>query len=104
MYFHDITDSWKAEVTPPTANSRFDFALTRKNAEQQSVAEYMEVKSVTLAEENKAAFFLMQLLNEEPNTALELARLADNLVYKRVCSILCTTYGNRTALVLRRAH
>ena len=53
--FSDIT-RWKAEVTPPTANSRFDFALERENAQHQGIIEYMEVKSVTLAENSKGFF------------------------------------------------
>lgn len=74
--FSDITD-WKAEVTPPTANSRFDFALTRKNAEHQSVTEYMEVKSVTLADENKG-FFPDAVTQRGAKHCLELARLSDS--------------------------
>ena len=62
---------------PPTANSRFDFALTRKNAEHQSVTEYMEVKSVTLADENKG-FFPDAVTQRGAKHCLELARLSDS--------------------------
>lgn len=64
-------DSWKAEVTPPTANSRFDFALTRGNA-----TEYMEVKSVTLADGEKG-YFPDTVTQRGAKHCLELARLAE---------------------------
>ena len=67
--FNDI-DSWKAEVTPPTANSRFDFALTRG-----SDVAYMEVKSVTLADGNHG-FFPDAVTQRGAKHCLELARLA----------------------------
>lgn len=69
--------SWKAEVTPPTANSRFDFALTRKNVQHQDAIEYMEVKSVTLANENEG-FFPDAVTQRGAKHCLELARLAQS--------------------------
>lgn len=72
--FSDIS-GWKAEVTPPTANSRFDFALTRENAQRQELTEYMEVKSVTLAENNKG-YFPDAVTQRGAKHCLELARLA----------------------------
>ncbi|MBT3137243.1 DNA/RNA nuclease SfsA [Alteromonas sp. ALT199] len=69
--------SWKAEVTPPTANSRFDFALTRKNVQYQDAIEYMEVKSVTLANENEG-FFPDAVTQRGAKHCLELARLAQS--------------------------
>ncbi|MAI38103.1 DNA/RNA nuclease SfsA [Alteromonas sp.] len=69
--FSDISD-WKAEVTPPTANSRFDFALTRDNT-----VEYMEVKSVTLAERHQG-YFPDAVTQRGAKHCLELARLADD--------------------------
>ena len=68
--FSDISD-WKAEVTPPTANSRFDFALTRDNT-----VEYMEVKSVTLADDHQG-YFPDAVTQRGAKHCLELARLAD---------------------------
>lgn len=67
--FSDISD-WKAEVTPPTANSRFDFALTRNHA-----IEYMEVKSVTLADGHQG-YFPDAVTQRGAKHCLELARLA----------------------------
>lgn len=69
--FSDVT-SFKAEVTPPNANSRFDFALTRHN----DIA-YMEVKSVTLAEANKG-YFPDAVTQRGAKHCLELARLAES--------------------------
>ena len=74
--FSDIT-RWKAEVTPPTANSRFDFALERENAQHQGIIEYMEVKSVTLAENSKG-FFPDAVTQRGAKHCLELARLAES--------------------------
>jgi len=74
--FSDITD-WKAEVTPPTANSRFDFALTRQGGGHQKVMEYMEVKSVTLADQEKG-FFPDAVTQRGAKHCLELARLAES--------------------------
>lgn len=44
-------DSWKAEVTPPGADSRFDFACM-----EAGKTHYVEVKSVTLARGNQGYF------------------------------------------------
>jgi sugar fermentation stimulation protein A len=74
--FSDIT-RWKAEVTPPTANSRFDFALERENAQHQGIIEYMEVKSVTLAENSKG-FFPDAVTQRGAKHCLELASLAES--------------------------
>ena len=74
--FSDIT-RWKAEVTPPTANSRFDFALERENAQHQGIIEYMEVKFVTLAENSKG-FFPDAVTQRGAKHCLELARLAES--------------------------
>tara|TARA_Y100000310_G_C20692797_1_gene823446 strand:+ start:4222 stop:4938 length:717 start_codon:yes stop_codon:yes gene_type:complete len=74
--FSDIT-RWKAEVTPPTANSRFDFALERESAQHQGIIEYMEVKSVTLAENSKG-FFPDAVTQRGAKHCLELARLAES--------------------------
>ena len=74
--FSDIT-RWKAEVTPPTANSRFDFALERENTQHQGIIEYMEVKSVTLAENSKG-FFPDAVTQRGAKHCLELARLAES--------------------------
>ncbi|WP_333970204.1 DNA/RNA nuclease SfsA [Alteromonas mediterranea] len=74
--FSDIR-RWKAEVTPPTANSRFDFALERENAQHQGIIEYMEVKSVTLAENSKG-FFPDAVTQRGAKHCLELARLAES--------------------------
>ena len=74
--FSDIT-RWKAEVTPPTANSRFDFALERENAQHQGIIEYMEVKSVTLAENSKGCF-PDAVTQRGAKHCLELARLAES--------------------------
>ncbi|MBU2977317.1 DNA/RNA nuclease SfsA [Alteromonas sp. C1M14] len=48
--FSDVTH-WKREVTPPGADSRFDFHLHTADGEA-----YAEVKSVTLAEDGKGFF------------------------------------------------
>lgn len=48
--FSNVT-SWKREVTPPGADSRFDFHLQTADGEA-----YAEVKSVTLAENGKGFF------------------------------------------------
>ena len=74
--FSDIT-RWKAEVTPPTANSRFDFALERENTQHQGIIEYMEVKSVTLAENSKG-FFPDAVTQRGAIHCSELARLAES--------------------------
>ncbi len=74
--FSDIT-RWKAEVTPPTANSRFDFALERESAQHQGIIEYMEVKSVTLVENSKG-FFPDAVTQRGAKHCLELARLAES--------------------------
>ena len=81
--FNDI-DSWKAEVTPPTANSRFDFALTRG-----SDVAYMEVKSVTLAEENRG-FFPDAVTQRGAKHCLELARLAQSGI--QTCLLFCVQH------------
>lgn len=47
----NLFDSWKAEVTPPGADSRFDFAL-----ESVSHRAFMEVKSVTLLVDGQGYF------------------------------------------------
>lgn len=65
-------DMWKAEVTPPTANSRFDFALTH-----QETTEYMEVKSVTLRDADKG-YFPDAVTQRGAKHCLELARLAQS--------------------------
>lgn len=44
-------ESWKAEVTPPGADSRFDFACT-----EAGKTHYVEVKSVTLARGEQGFF------------------------------------------------
>lgn len=48
--FSDIT-GWKAEVTPPGADSRFDFRITTAAGDA-----YLEVKSVTLLENQQGYF------------------------------------------------
>ena len=48
--FSHVQD-WKAEVTPPGADSRFDFRITTAEGDA-----YIEVKSVTLLEEEKGYF------------------------------------------------
>ena len=63
-------NSWKAEVTPPGANSRFDFALYNNSHTQ-----FMEVKSVTLADGNKG-YFPDAVTERGAKHCLELARLA----------------------------
>jgi len=65
-------DRWKAEVTPPMANSRFDFALYNGND-----TAFMEVKSVTLANGNQG-FFPDAVTDRGAKHCLELARLAEN--------------------------
>ncbi|GFD75740.1 DNA/RNA nuclease SfsA [Alteromonas marina] len=74
--FSDIT-SWKAEVTPPLANSRFDFQLMRKDTQLNDIVEYMEVKSVTLANTDKG-FFPDAVTQRGAKHCLELARLAES--------------------------
>lgn len=44
-------DSWKAEVTSPNGNARFDFCLY-----QDGVPRYLEVKSVTLLQDGQGYF------------------------------------------------
>ncbi len=62
---------WQAEVTPPGADSRFDFALT-----DADVTHYMEVKSVTLARQSRG-YFPDAVTARGAKHCLELARLAN---------------------------
>lgn len=73
--FSDLS-GWKAEVTPPTANSRFDFAITRNDTAGNSEVEYVEVKSVTLAD-GPRGYFPDAVTQRGAKHCLELARLAD---------------------------
>lgn len=61
---------WKPEVTPPGADSRFDFSLTT-----ESGVSYAEVKSVTLARE-KQGFFPDAVTSRGTKHCLTLAELA----------------------------
>ncbi|BFT31677.1 DNA/RNA nuclease SfsA [Alteromonas sp. D210916BOD_24] len=89
---------WKAEVTPPTANSRFDFALFH-DAQNRDVAlnsncdladgqqigggsetHYMEVKSVTLAQDSQG-YFPDAVTQRGAKHCLELARLAQSGIH-----------------------
>ena len=71
----NVIDDWKAEVTPPGADSRFDFAL--KAGEE---TRYMEVKSVTLARGSKG-YFPDAVTTRGAKHCLELARLAEEGVH-----------------------
>ncbi|RDV24202.1 DNA/RNA nuclease SfsA [Alteromonas aestuariivivens] len=68
-YFNWV-DSWKAEVTPPGAQSRFDFKLMLEGKPC-----FMEVKSVTLAEGN-VGYFPDARTQRGTKHCLELAKLA----------------------------
>lgn len=95
--FSHIT-GWKAEVTPPTANSRFDFALflgaqnrdlTFNSNSDAAIAlqaggdaqtQYMEVKSVTLAQDSQG-YFPDAVTQRGAKHCLELARLAQSGIH-----------------------
>ena len=66
----NVIAGWKAEVTPPGADSRFDFELTVADETR-----YMEVKSVTLARDDKG-YFPDAVTARGAKHCLELARLA----------------------------
>lgn len=62
---------WKAEVTPPGADSRFDFACELPDGTQ-----YVEVKSVTLARDDKRGYFPDAVSTRGAKHCLTLAELS----------------------------
>lgn len=81
--FSDI-NHWKAEVTPPGGNSRFDFACG-----QGDTLEYIEVKSVTLARGNQG-FFPDAVTARGAKHCLELAELSQQGI--STCLLFCVQH------------